>query len=96
VILTTTDQHLKQDLCNIPKVWILLLCGIYLNVQQLPLSHFMIPAPHEDATFLRNQTKEITHNVSSHDLPILSLFDTKVVEVYISYEFHFIIDIDCH
>jgi hypothetical protein len=94
-VILTTDQHLKQDLWNIPKVWILLLCGMYLNVQQLPLSHFMIPVPHEDDTFLCNQTKEITPNVSSHDLPVVSLFVTKVVEAYISSDFHFIINIDC-
>jgi hypothetical protein len=93
--LTTTDQHLKQDLCNIPIVWLLLLCGMCLNVQQLSLSQF-IPAAHEDATFLCNQTKLTTPNVSYCDLPILSLFVTEVVEVYISSDFHFIIDIDCH
>jgi len=24
MVLTTTDQHLKQDFCNTPKVWLLL------------------------------------------------------------------------
>jgi hypothetical protein len=59
MILTITDQHLKQDLCNIPTVWLLLLCGMCLNVQQLSLSQ-LIPAVHENAIFLCNQTKEKT------------------------------------
>lgn len=39
---------LKQDLCHIPTVWLLLLCGKCLNVKQLSLSQ-LIPAVHKDA-----------------------------------------------
>jgi hypothetical protein len=70
MILTTTDQHLKQDLCNIAKVWLLLQCGMCLNVQQLSWSQFMIPTAY-DAIFSCNHTEEIISNISSHELPIL-------------------------
>jgi hypothetical protein len=65
MILTTTDQHLKQDLCDIPRVWLLLQCGMCLNVQQLSLSHFMISAAYRNAIFSYNQTYEFTPSVSS-------------------------------